>query len=119
MAIKDTTASQAGKQAMPPFVNWGQSDAAMAVQKAFLESYEQANRTWLARMQSEISLWSDLANKLSSTHSVPEAFEAYSKSVSQRMQMAAEDARQLVDESQQLMQKVTHSLDNRLPTAST
>jgi hypothetical protein len=40
MAIKDTTASQAGKQAMPPFVNWAQSDAAMAVQKAFLESYE-------------------------------------------------------------------------------
>lgn len=119
MAIKDTTASQAGKQAMPPFVNWGQSDAAMAVQKAFLESYEQANRSWLARVQSEISLWSDLANKLSSTHSVPEAFEAYSKCVSQRMQMAAEDARQLVDESQQLMQKVTHSLGNKLPTAST
>ena len=119
MAIKDTTASQAGKQAMPPFVNWAQSDAAMAVQKAFLESYEQANRSWLARVQSEISLWSDLANKLSSTHSVPEAFEAYSKCVSQRMQMAAEDAHQLVDESQQLMQKVTHSLGNKLPTAST
>ncbi|MGB8999394.1 MAG: phasin family protein, partial [Pseudolabrys sp.] len=100
-------------------VNWGQSDAAMAVQKAFLESYEQANRSWLARVQSEISLWSDLANKLSSTHSVPEAFEAYSKCVSQRMQMAAEDARQLVDESQQLMQKVTHSLGNKLPSAST
>ena len=115
MAIKDATASQAGKQAMPPFVNWGQSDAAMAVQKAFLESYEQANRSWLARG----SLWSDLANKLSSTHSVPEAFEAYSKCVSQRMQMATEDARQLVDESQQLMQKVTHSLGNKLPTAST
>jgi hypothetical protein len=35
------------------------------------------------------------------------------------MQMATEDARQLVDESQQLMQKVTHSLGNKLPTAST
>ena len=78
--------------------------------RRFWNPDEQANRSWLARAQSEISLWSDLANKLSSTHSVPEAFEAYSKCVSQRMQMAAEDARQLVDESQQLMQKVTHSL---------
>ena len=58
----------------------------------------------------KLSLWSDLANKLSGTKSFPEAFEAYSKSVSQRMQMAAEDGRKLVDECQQLTQKFTKSL---------
>ena len=100
-------------------MNWGQTDAAMAVQKAFLESCDQASRNWLTRMQSEVSLWSDLANKLSTTQSVPEAVEAYSKCVSQRMQMAAEDARQFVDESQHVMQKITHSLGNKLPTATT
>ena len=119
MAIKETTASQSAKVDTPPFLNWGQTDAAAAVQKAFLESCDQASRTWLARMQSEVSLWSDLANKLSATKSMPEAFEAYSQCVSQRMQMAAEDGRKLVDECQQLTQKVAKSLGNGWPSATT
>jgi hypothetical protein len=35
------------------------------------------------------------------------------------MQMAADDARKFVDESQQMMQKITHSLGNKLSTATT
>ena len=119
MASKETTGSQSAKAGTPPFLNWGQTDAAMAVQKAFMESCDHVSRSWLARMQSEVSLWSDLANKLSTTQSVPEAVEAYSKCVSQRMQMVEEDARQFVDDSQQMMQKITHSLGNKLPTAAT
>ena len=119
MAGKDTIGSQTAKAGAPPFLNWGQTDAAMAVQKAFLESCDQASRNWLARMQSEVSLWSDLANKLSTTKSIPEAVEAYSRCVSQRMQMAAEDGRKLVDECQQAVQKLAKSLGNGLPTAST
>ena len=119
MASKESTGSQATKATTPPFLNWGQTDAAMAVQKAFLESCDQASRTWLTRMQSEVSLWSDLANKLTTTQSVPEAVEAYSKCVSQRMQMAADDARQLVEESQQAAQKIAKSMGNGWPTAST
>ena len=120
MASKETIGSQTSKAGVPPFMNWGeQTEAAMAVQKALLESCDQASRAWLTRVQSEVSLWSDLANKLSGTKSVPEAFEAYSKSVSQRMQMAAEDGRRLVDEYQQLTQKITRSLGNGWPTAST
>ena len=87
MASKETIGSQTAKAGTPPFLNWGQTDAAAALQKAFLESCDQASRTWLTRMQSEVSLWSDLANKLSGTKSMPEAFEAYSQCVSQRMQM--------------------------------
>ena len=119
MASKETIGSETAKAGTPPFLNWGQTDAAAALQKAFQESCDQASRTWLTRMQSEVSLWSDLANKLSTTQSVPEAVEAYSKCVSQRMQMAADDARKFVDESQQMMQKITHSLGNKLPTATT
>jgi hypothetical protein len=120
MATKDTTGSQAAK-AMPQFGNWGQeqTEAAMALQRALLESCDQASRAWLARVQSEVSLWSDLANKLSGTKSVPEAFEAYSKCVSQRMQMAADDGRRLVDECQQITQKIAKSLGNGWPSAST
>jgi hypothetical protein len=46
------------------FLNWGpdRTKAAMELQKAVLESYEQMSRVWLERMQSEVSLWSDKAS---------------------------------------------------------
>jgi hypothetical protein len=117
MAHKETAGSAALK-ATPFLFNPERTDAAMALQKAVLESYEHASRVWLERVQSEVSLWSDLANKLSGTKSVPEALEAYTKCVSQRMQMAADDGRRMVDEAQQMTQKITQSLGNGWPTAS-
>jgi phasin protein len=123
MVSKDTTSSStAAKAATPPFLlNWGQdrTEAAMGLQKAILESYEQASRAWLDRVQSEVSLWSDLANKLSATKSVPEALETYTKCVAQRMQMAADDGRRMVNEAQQMTQKFAQTLGNGWPTAST
>ena len=121
MASRETSSSTAAKDGSMPFFNWGseRSEAAIALQKAVLESYEQASRTWLTRVQSEIALWSDLASKLGATHSVPEALETYTKCVSQRMQMAADDGRRLVEESQQITQKIAKSLGTGWPTAST
>lgn len=119
MASKETTGSTGAKAGSPPLMNWGRTEAAMSLQKELLESYEQASRAWLARVQSEIALWSDLATKLTATRTVPEALEAYSKCVSQRMQMAADDGRRLADESQQITQKIAKSLGNGWPTAST
>ena len=121
MANKDSADSTAAKAGPPPFLNWGQdrTEAAITLQKAILETYEQASRAWLARVQSEITLWSDLASKLTATRSVPEALETCTKCVSKRIQMAADDGRRLVDESQQISQKIARSLGNGWPTAST
>lgn len=121
MASRDTTSTSTSKSGTPAFMNWGQerTQAAMALQKALLESYEQASRAWLARVQSEVTLWSDLANKLTTTRTVPEALEAYSKCVSQRMQMAADDGRLLADEAQDISKKIAQSLGNGSPAAST
>jgi Phasin protein len=114
MAMKDTVGSPAPKADLPPFLNWGQerTGAALALQKELLASYEQVNRAWLARVQSEIALWSDLATKLTATKTLPEALEAYAKCVSERMKMAADDGRLLADEAQQIMQKITKALGN-------
>jgi hypothetical protein len=120
MATKETLSTlKAGVS--PDVGNWGQPqpEAALNLQKAILESCEQASRTWIDRMQSEISLWSDLASKLSSTKSVPEAFETYTKCMSQRMQMAADDGRKLVEEAQQITQKFAQSLGNGRPGITT
>jgi hypothetical protein len=122
MATKETTASIAAKADVQSFLNWGQgrTDAALALQKDLLASYEEASRAWLARVQSEVALWSDLASKLTATRTVPEAFEAYSQCVSQRMKMAADDGRLLADEAQQITQNITKSLGNGgWPLAST
>ena len=90
-------------------------DGSRPQSSAILESCEHASRAWIDRVQSEISLWSDLASKLSGTKSIPEAFETYTKCVSQRMQMAADDGRKLVEEAQQISQKLTQSLGNGRP----
>lgn len=116
MATKETlNTSKAG--APPELLNWGQhqTESALNFQKTILESCEQASRAWIDRMQSEISLWSDLASKLSNTKSVPEAFETYTKCMTQRMQMAADDGRKIVEEAQQMTQKFVQSLGNGRP----
>lgn len=50
------------------------------------------------------------STKLTATRSVPEAFEAYTKCVTKRMQMTAEDAQRLFNDCQQITQKITKSL---------
>ena len=78
-----------------------------AMQKELLEAWQQANRYWADRMQSEMALWADLASKLVSTRSVPEALEAYAKCVTQQMKMTAEDGRHLLNDWQQVAQRIT------------
>jgi hypothetical protein len=48
-------------------------------------------------MKLEGNLWSELAANLSATPSGPEALESCRKYMEQRMQMAAEDGRQLFE----------------------
>jgi hypothetical protein len=88
------------------------STRATNLQKELSETYEQASRAWLNRVNSEIALWSELAAKLSTTHSVPEALEAYQRCVAQRMQMAVADGQQLFYECQRITQKITQAMSN-------
>jgi hypothetical protein len=97
-----------------PFFKVGseQTDAMIAMQKDLLETYEQASSASMARMKSEVDLWSGLGAKLMATRSIPEALETYQKCVAQRMQMAAEDGRRLFEECQKIAQKITRSMSN-------
>jgi hypothetical protein len=104
---------------MPFFqLNKEQTDAMIGIQKELLEAYEQASQAWLARVKSEVELWSDLATKLGATRSPSEAMELYQQTVAQRMQMAAEDGRRLSEDCQKIMGKVGHSLSNGWPKGS-
>jgi hypothetical protein len=117
MAIKDSTRSE--RRSTPIFgISQMPIDAGMALQKELLDAYEKAGRIWLARVKSEVELWSELAAKLTTVRSVPEALEAYNKSVSQEMQMFAEDGQRLLHECEQISQKITNAVSNGQFTAS-
>jgi len=89
-----------------------QTEAMRKMQKEFLDACEQASRAWLARMQSEAEFWTGLSSKLGATKSLPEAFETYQKSMTQRMQMASDDGRRMVEDYQKIMSKMTQPLGN-------
>jgi hypothetical protein len=113
MATEDPTASPTALDAQV-FLNWGQvrTEAALALQKDLQAAYDEASRTWLARVQSEVALWSDLVTRLTKTRAVPEAIETYTQCISQRMRMAIDDGRLLADEAQQIAAKISKSLGN-------
>jgi len=96
-----------------------QTAATFKIQQDVLAAFEQTSRAWLARVQSEVELWSQLAQKLSTTHSVPEALNAYQESVTQRMQMAADDGKRMSSDCQEIMSKITKSLSHGWPSGST
>jgi len=81
-------------------------------QKEVLDAYQEANQAWAARVKMEVDFWSELATKSSEFRTAPEGLEAYRSRISQRMQMAAEDTRHLVEDSQKVMAVVMGSLGN-------
>ena len=95
MASKPDARGSPAKGMSTPFLELGKerTEAMMGMQKELLDAYEEASRGWLARVKSEVDLWSELASKLAATRSVPEAVEAYQACVAQRIKMAADDGR--------------------------
>ena len=102
-----------------PFLVFGreQTESAVSLQQEVLDAYERASRLWLERVKSELDLWSELAEKLASTHSVNEALETCAKSVAQQMRMTVADGQKLFDECREVTERATHLLTNGLPKA--
>jgi hypothetical protein len=86
-----------------------QTDAMLRLQKELLEAYEQTSRAWLARVKSEIDLWSELAARLAAVPSPPHAMQAFQECATRRMAMAAEDGRRLLEECQEIMRKISRA----------
>lgn len=103
-----------------PFLKIGQerTQAAAALQKELLEAYDHAGRAWLARVRSEVALWTELATNLTATRSVSDGLQAYTKCVSQQMKMTAEDGQHLFNDCQEITQKLTKALGHGWPSGS-
>jgi len=99
-------------------IGQGKTQAAVALQKEIFEAYAQTSQAWLVRVRSEAALWSELATKLTAVRSAPEILDAYRKCVSQQMKMAAEDGHHLLNDCQEISQKVTKAFAKRWPPVS-
>jgi hypothetical protein len=107
--------SEANAQGVPAWKE--RTDAMLAMQREFVDTCEHASQVWLSRVKSEAELWSELATRLTGTHSVPEALSACQQTIAQRMQMASEDGKRLSDEAQKFMKVITTTMSNGSPTA--
>ena len=52
------------------------TEAMLHTQKELFDAYEAASHLWLIRVKSEVDLWSELATRLATTRSAPEAIGA-------------------------------------------
>jgi hypothetical protein len=90
----------------------------LSAQKELLDTYDQASHAWIARAQSELDLWSELATKLATTRSLPGAMQACQECVAKRMKLAADDGQQLLADSNSFIRTFTRSLSNGFPIGS-
>jgi Phasin protein len=98
----------------PEFAAMGKQrlDALLAMQKELMETLQEVNRRWFDRLQSEMTLASEFAEKLSAVHSIPETATVYQEWASKRMEMAADDAKRLLADSQKLAETGMHLVSN-------
>ena len=96
-----------------------QLNALIEMQRGICTVVEEANRNWLARLEMERELTSDLATKLSSAKSFPDAAKVYQEWANHRMQLLTEDGQKLVADSQKILSSATRFFSNGGNGAST
>jgi hypothetical protein len=79
-------------------------------QSELLEKIQKVNHDWLERMQLEATVASEFATRMTSARSVPEAAAVWQEWALRRMEMAAEDGKRLLANSQKFMETGGRSL---------
>ena len=84
------------------------------MQTEFLDEFQETNRHWLDRIQSEANLASEFASKLSATRSMPDAMAVSRDWATQYFSMLAEDGKHLADDTRKFMEKSARLLSGGL-----
>lgn len=82
------------------------------LQAEFSKYFQEANKTWLSRLQSEASLASQLASELAAARSIPETTTAWQHWTKRRIELFAEDSRRLLADTEKLMETGGRMLGN-------
>jgi hypothetical protein len=89
-----TNLAETGKQ---------RAEAVFKLQAEFSKYLQEANKAWVARVQSEASLASQLASELAAARSIPETTTAWQHWTKRRIELFAEDSRRLLADAEKLM----------------
>jgi hypothetical protein len=82
------------------------------LQAELFKYFQEVNRNWLARMQTEATLASELSAKLAAARSIPETGAACQAWANRHIQLMAEDAKRLVADTEKFMETGAHMLGN-------
>jgi hypothetical protein len=82
-------------------------------QSEALDNLQEISHQWLDRIQAETSLASELASKLATARSMPDAMAAYQEWGSRRFEMMAEDTKHLWDDTQKFVQASARLLQSQ------
>lgn len=104
----------------PPTFNAGefakfgqkQADAFLGMQREFFSVIEQANRDWAVRAELEREMAAELAAKLSSAKTLPDAAKAYQEWMGRRLATLTEDGQKFLADSQKLVTSATRLFAN-------
>lgn len=72
-------------------------------QSEFWNKLQHSNRKWLDRMQNEASMAADFATRLTSARSLTETASLFQNWTMKHMEMAAEDARRVMTDTQDIL----------------
>lgn len=81
-------------------------------QTELLDKLQETNQQWTERMQSEATLASEFAAKLTAARSIPEVATAYQEWAGRHMEMAAQDAKRIFADGQKLAETGVRLLSN-------
>jgi hypothetical protein len=82
------------------------------LQSQFSDYLQEANRTWLAHMQSEASLASQLASELAAARTLPETTVAWQHWAKGRIELFTEESKRLLAQTEKLMESGGRMLGN-------
>jgi hypothetical protein len=82
-------------------------EALIKMQMELLDSFDEANRAWVARVRLQAVLGVELFNKLTAARSMPAAAAAYRECMNQHLDMLAEDGRRILEDSKRLLRSST------------
>ena len=89
--------------------------AMMDMQREVFEGLEQVNRDWLAWLESEARLSSDLVTKLTEARSVPDAATAWQACATRQFELLAENGLRFVADGHKLIESGTRYLSKVSP----
>lgn len=109
MTQEQTTKPAAGPLATPffmkEFADMGQKtfDTMLGLQQGFLSAVQNINRQWIALINAEATLASELFTKLAAAKSIPDAVSACQDCGFRQMEILAEQSRGLMATSERIL----------------